>query len=447
MGSEYSEEQGADWVSTNWGNLVELKYGKSLKDYKHSNGKYPVYGTNGPVGWCDKPLCGFSSVIVGRKGAYRGIHFSSKPFYVIDTAFYVVPKIDINLKWAYYSLLTQDINGMDSGSAIPSTSRDDFYALQAKVPPRYIQNAIVDHLDALNDKIELNRQINATLEAMAQALFKSWFVDFDPVIDNALAAGNPIPEPLQARAATRQALAEQRGAADAKPGLPVTLRQQFPDRFVFSDEMGWVPEGWEVVPLVEFGTIVCGKTPSKPRPEYFGHEIPFIKIPDMHTAMFVVDPTEMLSQLGANTQIKKTVPRGSVCVSCIATVGKVIIATTESQTNQQINSIVPRAQYLTPYLYFYMLNLEKHFHDLASGGAVTLNMNTSTFSKIGVLKPNEELLEIFGDSVQSQFAKIENTQFESMALARVRDTLLPKLLSGQLRIPEAEKILGEQTCR
>lgn len=96
---------GGDWNETSWGDLVELKYGKSLKDYKDAIGDVPVFGTNGPVGWCDKPLCDFPSVIVGRKGAYRGIHYSDNPFYVIDTAFYVAPKTDINLKWAYYSLL------------------------------------------------------------------------------------------------------------------------------------------------------------------------------------------------------------------------------------------------------------------------------------------------------------------------------------------------------
>ena len=104
----------------------------------------------------------------------------------------------------------------------------------------YEQKAIAHILGTLDDKIELNRQMNATLEAMAQALFKSWFVDFDPVIDNALAAGNSIPEPLQAKAEVRAALGDQR-----KP-LPEAIQKQFPSRFVFSEEMGWIPEGWEV---------------------------------------------------------------------------------------------------------------------------------------------------------------------------------------------------------
>ena len=119
-------------------------------------------------------------MIVGRKGAYRGVHYSHEPFFAIDTAFYLKPKTEIDAKWAYYQLLTQDINGMDSGSAIPSTSRDDFYALPVTIPPLPEQRAIAHILGTLDDKIELNRRMNQTLEAMAQAIFQDWFVDFGP---------------------------------------------------------------------------------------------------------------------------------------------------------------------------------------------------------------------------------------------------------------------------
>ena len=108
------------------------------------------------------------------------------------------------------------------------------------VPSNSIQKAIAHILSTLDDKIELNRRMNETLESMAGALFKSWFVGFDPVIDNALAAGNPIPEPLQARAEARRALGKQ-----TKP-LPENIQKLFPDSFVFDEKMGWIPEGWEV---------------------------------------------------------------------------------------------------------------------------------------------------------------------------------------------------------
>src|SRR5688572_2514157 len=119
----------AEWQKKKWGDLATLEYGKALTDYRQDLGKYRVYGTNGPIGWTNSYLYDKSSVIVGRKGAYRGIHFAKEPFFVIDTAFYLKPKQEFDMRWAYYQLLTQDINGMDSGSAIPSTSRDEFYGL------------------------------------------------------------------------------------------------------------------------------------------------------------------------------------------------------------------------------------------------------------------------------------------------------------------------------
>ena len=149
-----------------------------MGNYLRSDGKYPVYGTNGQIGTTDKFLCPFPSVIIGRKGAYRGIHYSSTPFFVIDTAFYLKPKIEeLDLKFAYYQLLTQDINYMDSGSAIPSTSREDFYALYVQLPPIGEQITIVDILSSLDDKIDLLHRQNKTLEQLAETIFRQWFVE------------------------------------------------------------------------------------------------------------------------------------------------------------------------------------------------------------------------------------------------------------------------------
>src|SRR5450756_1793946 len=172
---------GSEWRDTVWGELATLEYGRGIRDYQESPGRFRVYGTNGPIGWTDQPLCIHPGVVIGRKGAYRGVHYSPEPFFAIDTAFYLEPKTDIDMRWAYYQLLTQDINGMDSGSAIPSTSRDAFYRLPVSVPPIEEQRRITGFLGALDDKIELNRRMSQTLESMARALFKSWFVDFDPV--------------------------------------------------------------------------------------------------------------------------------------------------------------------------------------------------------------------------------------------------------------------------
>ncbi len=178
---EKEQSVGGEWQKRRWGDLATLEYGRALRGYETSQGAFRVFGTNGPIGWHDEALYAHPSVIVGRKGAYRGIHYSAEPFFVIDTAFYLKPKVEMDVRWAYYELLTQDIDLMDSGSAIPSTSREEFYSLTVLVPPLPEQRAIAHVLGTLDDKIELNRRMNETLEAMARALFKSWFIDFDPV--------------------------------------------------------------------------------------------------------------------------------------------------------------------------------------------------------------------------------------------------------------------------
>ncbi|MDI1313365.1 restriction endonuclease subunit S [Prosthecobacter sp.] len=129
------------WTRKRWGDIATLEYGKSLRDYRESCGKYRVFGTNGPIGFHDEPLCNSAGIVIGRKGAYRGVHYSPEPFFVIDTAFYLKPQAGLDLKWAYYELVRFDINSMDSGSAIPSTSRDDFYGIPVIVPPPQIQGA------------------------------------------------------------------------------------------------------------------------------------------------------------------------------------------------------------------------------------------------------------------------------------------------------------------
>ena len=170
-----------EWQETTWGDLASLEYGKALRDYRDTPSIARVFGTNGPIGWHDEALWRGPGVIVGRKGAYRGVHYTEDPYWVIDTAYSLQPKTLINLRWAYYQLKSIDLNNVDDGSPIPSTTRPAFYALPVLRPPRTTQDRIADLLSSLDDKIELNRRMAEILEAMALALFRSWFVDFDPV--------------------------------------------------------------------------------------------------------------------------------------------------------------------------------------------------------------------------------------------------------------------------
>ncbi|MBB1487633.1 restriction endonuclease subunit S [Oceanospirillum sediminis] len=330
-------------------------------------------------------------------------------------------------------------NNFISGAAIPRVILKDFKQAEILLPTLVEQKKITNHLKSLDDRIDLNRQINHTLEQMAQTLFKSWFVDFDPVIDNALDAGNPIPNELQQRATQRKAV---RASEGFKP-LPDNIRQLFPDQFE-KGELGSMPKGWDVKQLTDLGRVVCGKTPSKKVSEYYGGQVSFIKIPDMHGNVFITKTSDNLSPAGSESQINKLIPKGSICVSCIATVGLVSISTSDAHTNQQINSLIPECDYHRNYLYFSLIEKKDHFHDLASGGSATLNMNTSTFSKVKVLCPSENILrqfQMYSDPLLNKLLK--NIQ-EIVSLESLRDTLLPKLISGELRLDQLDIDAGNQ---
>ncbi len=335
--------------------------------------------------------------------------------------------------------------------------------LNISVPDEKLRKQITSTAKTLDDKIALNRKLNETLEEMARALFQSWFVDFDPVKaklaavrhgrdpDRACMAalsgklripsGKPKPETLDEQLPSAEELDSAIAALD---DLPTTTTESlakiaahFPSDFQES-ELGLIPEGWEVKPVSDFGKVVCGKTPTKKNKKFYGDEMPFLKIPDMHGQVFAITTNDKLSRDGGKSQQNKEIPPYSVCVSCIATVGKVAITCEPTHTNQQINSVVPSSKQSLYYLYFTFLDMEKELHDLASGGSATLNLNTGNFSKIIILKPAGSVIESFHQLVGNQFESIKLFQYQSQTLAKLRDTLLPKLLSGELTVGEAE---------
>lgn len=396
----------------------------------------------------DKYLLAYGDIVVARTGnstgenyAYKGLEKSVFASYLIR---FRIDKSKANPFFVWYQMRSRRwwefVAGAKSGSAQAGANAKVLGKFEIFLPSLAIQDAIAKQLEDIDNKIQLNTQTNQTLEQIAQAIFKSWFVDYDPVRAK-MAALEEGGTPEAALFAAMRAISAKDAAALKQmqretPEAYAQLAQTaalFPSTMEES-ELGEVPEGWEVAKVSDFGTVVCGKTPSKKKHEYYGSDIPFIKIPDMHGNVFVTKTTECLSIEGANSQKKKQIPKDSICVSCIATVGKVVIASEDSHTNQQINSIVPQDKAYTYYLFFKMQSMDKLLHDLASGGSATLNLNTGNFSKIELLKPKDGVIELFATRVQALFEKILTNAYENDSLEKVRDSLLPKLLSGELEI-------------
>ena len=164
----------------NLGDICELNYGKSLVASKRVQGDIPVFASGGIVGWHNIPISADPGIIIGRKGSVGTVYYSSKPFYCIDTAYYIKPSRNYHLKFLYYLLKNLKLDRLNSDSAVPGLNRDNAYSQTFYLPPLDAQKKIAWILSAFDDKIELNNKINQNLEAQAQAIFKSWFVDFEP---------------------------------------------------------------------------------------------------------------------------------------------------------------------------------------------------------------------------------------------------------------------------
>lgn len=348
-------------------------------------------------------------------------------------------------KWLYYYLkspiaqnLIKDRLRGTTQQYIPLGELRNLPILKPK-NEEHLQNAI-EQLSSLDKKIQLNTQINQTLEQIAQALFKSWFVDFDPVRAKVQALSDGL-SLEQAELAAMQAIsgktpeeltALSQTQADRYAELAETAKA-FPCEMVEVDGVE-VPKGWNLKALSDLGQIICGKTPSKSNKEFYGNDVPFIKIPDMHNQVFITQTTDNLSVAGANSQSKKYIPPKSICVSCIATVGLVSMTSKPSHTNQQINSIIPNGEKTSEFLYLSLKqpSMTKYLKDLASGGSATLNLNTSTFSKIEIITPSKEIIDIFHNKVFYTFEKVLSNSIENKRLAKTRDLLLPRLLNGEI---------------
>jgi len=306
----------------------------------------------------------------------------------------------------YYFIASQEFidyaTNVSSGTRMPRANWKVLSEKEWCFPKLNIQKKIASILSAYDDLIENNLRRIRILEEMAQNLYREWFVNF------------------------------------RFPGYENT-------RFIDSP-LGQIPEGWEIKELIDFGKIVTGKTPSKSKPEYYGTDMPFIKLPDMHNVIFCIKTLENLSKGGADTQKSKTIPPNNLCVSCIGTVGKVVITADFSQTNQQINSIVLDKDEHLEYLYFTLLGMRHKIEAYSATGATMNNLSRGKFISLKILCPPNRLIDTYHGLVSSLFRLILNLQLMNGLLKQTRDLLLPKLISGEVDVSELDINVPEEVA-
>ena len=300
----------------------------------------------------------------------------------------------------FFEYIKKEIQKSASGSIQDNINIDYLSKMRIKVPEKDYQDKIVEVLSSIDKKILLNNQINQELEAMAKTLYDYWFVQFD--------------------------FPDQNGKPYKSSG----------GKMVYNPELKReIPEGWGVVTLGDFESkIITGKTPSRANSDNFGGEIPFITIGDIRGNTFIYSTSESLTDLGASVQQNKYLPEGSLCVSCIATVGEIGFTTEWSHTNQQINSIVFEDETNRYYLYFALKNYFENANASAKTGNTFANMNKEDFSGIRIILPNKEIKNNFHEISEPYFAQIKCLQGQNQELNQLRDWLLPMLMNGQVII-------------
>ena len=371
-----------EWKEDVLGNVLEVKYGKDHK--KLADGQYPVYGSGGLMRYVDSILYDGPSILIPRKGTLNNIMFVDSPFWTVDTMFWSIINTDkVDPKFLFYSICKRDFASMNVGSAVPSMTVNILNDIQISYPKNISdQRRIASILSSLDRKIELNNKINADLEEMAQAIFKNWFVDFEPFKDG---------------------------------------------KFVDS-ELGMIPEGWKVGTLADIAEITMGQSPAGNSlnenregmifyqgSSDFGFRFPSIRV-------FTTEP-------------KRLAVANSVLFSVRAPVGDINVAKEECCIGRGVASIKSKYGH-DSYLFYTMKSLHKLFDSFDGEGTVFGSINKKTLSAIQILLPSDGIVEQFNNIASSFDDRIRSLSDENSRLSLLRDTLLPRLMSGELEVPE-----------
>ena len=386
-----------EWKEYKLGEVLTIKYGKDHKQL--ADGDIPIYGSGGIMRYGERSLYDGPSILIPRKGSLNNVIYADKPFWTVDTMFWSIINDSIaNPLFVYYSICKKDFASLNVGSAVPSLTVPVIEDIDILLPPKATQDKVVSVLKSLDDKIELNRHINDNLEQQAQALFKSWFVDFEPF-----------------------------------------LREEF---FKSDSLFGDIPVEWHIVAIKDLSVYITDYVANGSfaslrenvrlydKPNY-AH---FIRNTDLKAESYkmYVDKHsyEFLS--------KSVLEGGEIIISNVGDVGSVFLCPKLEKPMTLGNNIIllrPKKDYLTFYLYMlFKGGIGQHLIDGVTGGSAQRKFNKTDFKSIKLMMPPVNILIKFDRIVKPIFSKIEENRDEISRLTSLRDTLLPKLMSGELKI-------------
>lgn len=404
-----------EWKLTTLGEFVRLQRGHDLTAEERIPGTFPVMGSAGQNGTHGKFISRGPGVVIGRSGASMGrVHYVKSDYWPHNTCLYVTDFLGNDPRFTFYFLGALDLASYNSGSAQPSLNRNFIYTKSITVPPPKEQHAIANILGTLDDKLDVNRRMNETLEAMARALFKAWFVDFEPV-------------------RAKQEGRWQRG--QSLPGLPAHLYDLFPDRLIESD-LGEIPDGWDAG---SFGRIVSQRSERAGKravtvlsavasgklarsDDHFSKRV-YSKDTDKYLLVeqwdFAYNPSRI--NIGSIGMLEDNVIGG---VSPVY-----VVARPKDSYQWFLEFSIRRAQ-------------TKTWINTLASGSVRQSLSYTDFASIPCVIPTEAVIEEFNRRWFTLRDGIRSREAESRSLTHHRDTLLPKLISGELRVPDVERIVG-----
>ncbi|HEO8609198.1 TPA: restriction endonuclease subunit S [Streptococcus suis] len=354
------------------GEVAKIRYGKDHK--KLDDGNIPVYGSGGIMRYVDTVLYDKKSVLIPRKGSLGNLFFANKPFWTVDTLFYT--EIDENIlmpEFLFYKLKMFNLASMNVGSAVPSLTTAILNALELDIPSFEVQSQIVNILNAFDERISLNKQINHHLAELIDAQFAHLLEDNELY------------------------------------------------KSTFS----------------EIGEIVGGGTPSKKVDDYWNGDIPWLSPKDLslNPAMFTGRGQNSITELGYKKSSAKLMPRNSILFSSRAPIGYITIAENDISTNQGFKSIIPKPEY--PYTFVYeLLKQETPSLESSASGSTFKEVSGTHLKNHEIQIPSHSAIIKFHESVKPLFKTINLNEKEIQKLIEVRDLLLPTLMSGEISVSD-----------
>lgn len=406
-----------EWLKMKLGDAIELKRGYDLPSRERQKGPFPIVSSSGVSGRHAQAKAKAPGVVIGRYGTLGEVHYITEDYWPLNTALYVRDFKGNDPRFISYFLRTLDFGAYSDKAAVPGLNRNDLHTAQIVLPPLPEQRAIAQILGALDDKIELNRQINETLEAMARALFKSWFVDFDPV----------------------SAKMEGRDT-----GLPKPLTDLFPACFIDS-AFGEIPAGWQCCPLGQLVDLVRGRTyrsslKDLPGPvllglasiernggfrddklsTYGGDSPPELVLAPGDIYVSLKDVTQSADLLGAVARVPAHVERGRLTQDTVRL---------KFRSSDISHEIVYRSLLTAEY---------REYCRSHATGTTNLGLARDDFLAYPIVQPSADIVLAFDTLIGHVDRRAAVAIAQSRTLATLRDALLPKLISGELRVKDAE---------